>query len=121
MLNYITDDLSNYFLGNYENLCNIVYRKKNQIIDSPKSYPDHGYKYPIPNHQDLPIRKYKLSHGKNFPITSVLTSFGCPAKCSFCVSGRVDFRFRDPNNLRDNKKSYLNWYTLFFNEFNQSF
>ena len=99
LLNFVTNDLSNYFLENYENLSNVVYRKNDQIINTPISYPEHGYKYPVPNHQDLPIEKYKLSHGKNFPITSVLTSFGCPAKCSFCVSGRINFRFRDPENV----------------------
>ena len=107
LLNFTTDDVHNYFREDYENLSNIIYRHNNQIIKTDLKLPEWGFKLPIPNHEQLPLNKYQLSHGKNKPLTSVLTSYGCPHKCSFCVSGRIQYRYRDPENILEEIKYLL--------------
>ncbi len=108
ILNFTTNDALKYFNDEYENLNNIVYRYNNKIIKTSLKLPEWGFKLPIPRHDQLPLAKYQLSHGKNTPLTSVLTSYGCPHKCSFCVSGRIQYRYRDPENIIEELKYLKN-------------
>ena len=102
LLNFTTDDIAKYFKNDLKNLSNIVYRdKNNKIIHTLKKYNEKSFSYSIPMHEQLPLKKYQISHGKSKPLTTVLTAFGCPYKCSFCVSGRIDWTTRDVNNIID--------------------
>lgn len=98
ILNFTTDDTLRYFLGE-ENLENMVFRKGDEIVTTPKKFPPHKFAYPVPAHDHLPLERYRLSHGKRSPLTSVLTAFGCPSQCHFCVSGSINYRYRDPDNV----------------------
>ncbi len=97
--NFVTDDILNYFLNKRENLKNIVLRNNKEIIDYGIELPSNGFEIPIPPHNQLDLSKYKLSHGKSNFLTSVISSYGCPHKCSYCVSGKINYRYRDPDNI----------------------
>ena len=99
ILNFTTNDVLNFFLKNYENLNNVIYRKNNEIFATSIRMPDTNFVIPVPSHEDLPLSKYQISHGRTKPLTSVITSYGCPHKCSFCVSGRINFRYRNIDNI----------------------
>ena len=99
LLSFVTEDIRKYFQNDLDDIQNVVYRKGDEVIETAKSYPKHGYSYSVPLHEQLPLRKYQLSHGYSTPMASVLTSFGCPATCTFCVSGSINYRYRDPANV----------------------
>lgn len=99
LLNFTTDDILKYFNSDYETLCNVVYRQGENIIETPLRYPPNGYAYPVPVHEQLPLEKYNLSHGRVKPFTTVLSGYGCPARCSYCVCEKIDYRYRDPANV----------------------
>ena len=99
ILNFTTDDIVKYFEGDFENMNNIVYRSNDKIIRTPTRGSENGYSYPVPLHEQLPLKSYNLSHGRSKPLTSVLTSYGCPAVCSFCVSEKIEYRYRNPQNV----------------------
>lgn len=104
VLNYVTDDILKYFNENYEGLKNFVYRLNGEIVEKEKIMPENDFSYSIPPHEHLPLEKYRLSHGKKVPLTSVVTSYGCPAKCSFCVSGKINYRARSVDNIIEELK-----------------
>ncbi|MDI6791411.1 MAG: radical SAM protein [bacterium] len=58
---------------------------------------------PYPAHHLLPIAKYKPSTGnyKRLPAMSMMTSRGCPGKCTFCSTEAMGkrTRFRTPANI----------------------
>lgn len=99
LLSFVTQDIRRYFQNDLDGIENLVYRDGDKIVQTAKSYPKHGYSYSVPLHEQLPLHKYQLSHGYSTPMASVLTSFGCPATCSFCVSGSINYRYRDPSNV----------------------
>ena len=78
ILNFTTPDILNYFLENEKKLKNIVYRKDRKIISKPIEMNETNFQIPVPPHNQLPLNKYQLSHGYTKPVTSVLTSYGCP-------------------------------------------
>ena len=97
--NFTTEDILNYFLNKKENLKNIVIRNGNKITDYGIKLPENGFKLSIPPHNQLNLKNYQLSHGRSNFLTSVISSYGCPHVCSFCVSGKIKYRYRDPNNI----------------------
>jgi len=97
--NFTTNDILKYFKNEYDDLYNITYRENGKIIQKPLNYGSSHYRYPVPHHDQLPLKKYRLSHGKAYPLTSVLTSWGCPSKCNFCVQEAIDYRFRSVDNV----------------------
>jgi len=105
IINFTTDDIVKYFEGDFGNMNNIVYRSKDKIVRTPTRQAENGYSYPVPLHEQLPLKSYNLSHGKSKPLTSVLTSYGCPAVCSFCVSEKIAYRYRNPQNVIEELKA----------------
>ncbi len=99
IINFTTDDILSYFLNKRTGLKNLVYRENNKIIECENELPRNGFTLPIAPHDQLNLKKYRLSHGKSNYLTSVITSYGCPHKCSFCVSGKINYRYRDPDNI----------------------
>ena len=100
LLNFTTDDIVKYFNDEYKNLYNIVYRDNNdKIVHTLKKYHEGYFSFPVPMHEQLPLNKYQISHGRSRPLTTVLTAFGCPYKCGFCISGRIDWTSRSIENI----------------------
>ncbi|OGF25560.1 hypothetical protein A2331_01705 [Candidatus Falkowbacteria bacterium RIFOXYB2_FULL_34_18] len=98
LLNFVTNSILDY-LNNKSDIKNLVYRKDNKIINGGNYFPKNNFIVPIPRHELLPINKYILPHGKRNPITSVLTSFGCPYKCSYCVVQNIEYLARNIENV----------------------
>lgn len=97
--NFTTNDIIKYLGSDFDNLHNIIYRNNGEIVTTSDRNPDNGFSFPIPLHEQLPLNKYGLPHGNATPLTSVLTSYGCPAICSFCVAGKINYQYRAPSNV----------------------
>jgi len=109
LLSYVTDDYYKFLQNkNSSELKNVVYRKGGDIVSTVTNIPDANFKLGIPKHNQLPLSEYQLSHGKHVPLTAVATSFGCPSTCTFCVSGRIRYVMRDPNNILEELKYIKN-------------
>lgn len=76
---------------------NLLYRKNDEYIrgvDPGNRY----YSFPLPRYDLLPLRKYRIPHGRRKLFASFLTDFGCPYTCSFCFNGKWDHKLRDLDN-----------------------
>ena len=72
---------------NLEDIDGIVYKKEGQVITNKSR--DRVLKLdelPMPAYDLLPILKYKPAKGsyKRLPAMSMMTSRGCPGRCTFC-------------------------------------
>ena len=56
---------------------------------------------PIPRHNLFKIEKYRLPHARKNPFTSVLTNYGCPYTCSYCIAECIDFKYRSAESVMD--------------------
>jgi len=83
----------------------ITFRKKNEIIDTePRPFIKNIDEIPFPSRDLLPMHLYKFNGVK---YTTMLTSRGCPFKCSFCSSSRLFggyWRGRSPENVLEEIK-----------------
>ncbi|MEK7773554.1 MAG: radical SAM protein, partial [Deltaproteobacteria bacterium] len=85
-----------------EGIEGLVYRKGNGVAANKIAVVDDLDSLPFPAVHLLPNDRYSLVNAKN-PFGSIVTSRGCPFKCSFCIRGPIDkfVRFRDPRNVVD--------------------
>ncbi len=43
---------------------------------------------PTPVHELFPLRRYRLPYARRYPFSTVLTNFGCPFGCGYCIQAR---------------------------------
>jgi radical SAM superfamily enzyme YgiQ (UPF0313 family) len=91
----------------------ITFREKNEIIDTePRPFIKNIDNIPFPSRDLLPMHLYKFNGVK---YTTMLTSRGCPFKCSFCSSSRLFggyWRGRSPENVLEEMKTVYEEYGI---------
>lgn len=55
--------------------------------------------YPIPQHCLFPLERYSIPLGWQGTFSTVLTSFGCAHRCSFCSGGATRYRRRPTEDV----------------------
>ncbi|MEW6387005.1 MAG: radical SAM protein [Thermodesulfobacteriota bacterium] len=71
----------------------IVYRR-NGKVESPQGKSSRTFKIPRPRHDLFKNRLYRYPFCKREPFATVLTSYGCPYKCNFCIMANLPFKMR---------------------------
>jgi len=100
LLDFTSDVLLRYFRGELkgEKTDYIAYRWEGQILEGRRYTEQKEFEMPYPRLELFPWRTYRIPHGRYMPFASTLTNFGCPFKCSFCVSSTVPLKLRKPEN-----------------------
>lgn len=97
------------------------YKHKGKIIINPKtSYIDDLDSIPFPARHLVNLEKYfglKVSHGRRMHkhFSPIVTSRGCPAKCTFCSVVKVwgrRYRFRSTKNVIEEMRELKNKYNI---------
>jgi len=101
LLDYTSTDILHFLEGNLDEISSMAYRDNGRIKVRKEPVRPHEFSFPIPHHEKLPLKKYLLAQGKRFPFTTVLASFGCPFKCTFCVASVLGYKFRSVDNVMD--------------------
>ncbi len=80
----------------------LLYRNAaGEYVDGPV-YPAHGkFRHPVPRYELFPWRQYRVPHARKIPFASMMTDFGCPYHCSFCMTGTLGYRLRDLDNVAE--------------------
>jgi anaerobic magnesium-protoporphyrin IX monomethyl ester cyclase len=98
----LVDLLSKSNLENLGEVAGITFRKNRKIVRTPdRPFIQNLDQLPYPAYEYFPLRRYRL-FGKL--ILPVITSRGCPFRCTFCLAPRMAgkrFRARSPKNVVD--------------------
>jgi anaerobic magnesium-protoporphyrin IX monomethyl ester cyclase len=80
----------------------LVFEENNHIVDTGlREFNNHLDLLPFPARHLTPYKKYYSLIAKKNPITSMLTSRGCPYRCLYCHRPHMgrQFRARSPENV----------------------
>ncbi|MFT4541761.1 MAG: anaerobic magnesium-protoporphyrin IX monomethyl ester cyclase [Planctomycetota bacterium] len=65
-----------------------------RISDGPAAKRRGSYRVPRPRHELFPDHGYHFSFARKRRFATVLTDYGCPYPCTFCVIGTLGFQTR---------------------------
>lgn len=75
----------------------LAYREGYRIICN---HSENKYiSYPTPKHELFNLKQYRLPHGKRCLFSCIITNFGCPYKCGFCIAQNVKYKMRDSSEI----------------------
>lgn len=118
LLDFTTDDIVKYLQGKTPN-ANMMYRKQKRLVKRPVPRPVvKNIKIPVPRYDLFPNRKYRYPFIRKYPFATVLTDYGCPFKCTFCIMSRIGFKLRSIENVIEELK-YLKkngFKNIYFND-----
>lgn len=98
MLDFSTDDILKYLRG--EKPEQMIYRKNQEIIVDKKDTRKFIVEdIPLPRHEFFPLKDYKYPFVKKPLFATVLTDYGCPFNCNFCIMSQIGFKLRSTNNV----------------------
>ena len=82
----------------------LAWRKQDDLIlNFPRPFINSLDDLPIPLHELLPLKKYRMPYIRG-PFTFIVTSRGCPAGCTYCikhVSYQYSTRVRSPELIME--------------------
>jgi radical SAM superfamily enzyme YgiQ (UPF0313 family) len=106
--NYFDKEIVQYINGLEVTTKSISFRKERNVSIGKINYISHGEKIlaAVPAIEKFPLKFYSTPLSLRKPIASVVTSFGCPYGCSFCVASELNLYHREISNLRSELEHY---------------
>jgi anaerobic magnesium-protoporphyrin IX monomethyl ester cyclase len=81
--------------GQRQELCDATVRRPDGSIARVRGGPRKGsFRVPRPRHELFPRAGYRFSFARRASFATVLTDYGCPYPCTFCVIGTLGFKTR---------------------------
>lgn len=80
---------------------NLHYRHKGNLILGERKLESKTFTLPLPRYELFPYKRYRIPHGKGKPFASILTDYGCPFRCSFCIGGKLGYKTREISNVME--------------------
>ncbi len=100
ILDFAADDVTRFLHGDDDALEQAVVRRGDRVRTVRRPRPRGGaYVLPVPRHDLFLNPGYRFSFVRAAPFTTIITDFGCPYPCTFCVMSGLGSKFRDVDNV----------------------
>ena len=105
MLDFTTEDVIHFLEGEKEKIGFLAYREGNKIIK-----PDinrnkiRNYDVPIPRYELFPNNNYRFPFVKRYPMATLMSDYGCPYTCTFCIISTIGFKLRSVDKVVEELK-----------------
>lgn len=105
VLDFTSGDIISYLDCNFEAATGIVYRINGNICKGNYTrHKNNEFTLPIPRHELFSSGNYRFPFVRHKNFATVLTSYGCPFNCSFCVMSTLGYRYRTVDNVLEEFK-----------------
>jgi anaerobic magnesium-protoporphyrin IX monomethyl ester cyclase len=92
--------------GNFEDVPGLVFKKNDQIIQTPNADPPERFTdYPMAARHLVPNELFAEFPTTRRNFSLMVTSKGCPMRCTFCEAGRTMYDPRTPEQVVDEMES----------------
>ncbi|MCW8914962.1 MAG: radical SAM protein [Magnetovibrio sp.] len=92
-LDFSSESSVRYAEGERTDLVDLVYRDGDTIVEGPTSV-GKSFAIGLPPHELFKPFAYRFPFATRTPFASVLTDYGCPYRCSFCVMAQLHYHAR---------------------------
>ncbi len=105
LTDFTSSSLYRYLKGERDGLSNLFYRDdEGRIIGSILHKKGTILSIPMPRYNLFPREDYSYPFAMKYPFATVLTDYGCPFGCRFCIAGAIGFKERPVNDVLDDLK-----------------
>ncbi len=81
---------------------NVIYRNSSGDVVTTPVHQERGvFSVPRPRHELFPLGAYRFILTRRRLFATVLTDFGCPFPCHFCISGHLGFKLRELDGVEE--------------------
>ena len=99
MLDFMDESIIDYLEGNIPPT-NIIYKSSSGEIQGEVSRVRHvEINLPPPDHSLFPLEKYRYPFVKSNKFATVLTDYGCPFRCRFCIMSQIGYKTRSISSV----------------------
>jgi anaerobic magnesium-protoporphyrin IX monomethyl ester cyclase len=115
---FISGDIPNYLKNQWNDITNMVFRDGERIVQRRRDTGVRTFELPVPRHELVINRRYRFPFVRHRRFTAVITNFGCPFRCSFCIANTLGFKYRPYANVMEELRSIvkLNIREIFFED-----
>lgn len=100
IMDFTSRDIIPYIEGRYETITSMVYRTVDSIRRTDYVRPkNEEFELPVPRHDLFKSDGYRFPFIRHKEFATVLTEYGCPFKCSFCIMSTLGSRYRNVENV----------------------
>ncbi len=96
---FTTDDVLHVLEGRPEQAKNVYWRKADTTFASDAGPRRGEFEIPVPRHELFLGLPYTFPFARHHPFSTLLTDFGCPFFCRFCLYATMGFRQRPVENV----------------------
>lgn len=100
LLDYASTGWLPYLQGARPASRDIAYLEGGRYI-SQRAEATGEYSIGIPRLEMFPYKKYRMPFARKLPYAGVVTDFGCPFKCDFCLIGQLPYKLRPVDEVLD--------------------
>lgn len=79
----------------------IIHKYEGRILKGTGEGKKGVFDIPMPRHELFPLKKYIYPFIKESLFATVLTDYGCPYRCSFCIMSTLPYKWRSVNNVME--------------------
>lgn len=98
VLDFTASDILDFLDGRREGLHSLAIPG----VAPPRKRPrGEEFSIPIPRHELFSSPNYRFPFVRNRRFATLLTDYGCPYRCSFCVMASLGYRYRPVGNVMD--------------------
>lgn len=87
-------DVVRYLDGDLDAVEAMTLRREGRVERVERGARKGTFRIPRPRHELFPERGYRFSFARRRRFATVLTDYGCPYPCTFCVIGTLGFKTR---------------------------
>jgi radical SAM superfamily enzyme YgiQ (UPF0313 family) len=99
LLDFTTRDIISYLEGDHGAAADMLIRSGDKILPFRAGTAAARFEIPVPRHEIFARGAYRHPFVRSRRFATVLTDYGCPFHCSFCVMGTLGFKSRTPDSV----------------------
>ncbi len=100
---FANQDIVHYLDGKLESVCEMTVRRSGGAIERIRVHGKQrgSFRVPRPRHELFPEHGYRFSFARSARFATLLSDYGCPYPCTFCVIGTLGFQTRPVADVLD--------------------
>jgi radical SAM superfamily enzyme YgiQ (UPF0313 family) len=101
ILDFTGDGIIKYIMEDYDNARGMVIRGEEKVDDKRERQKpaQNTFDVATPVHELFLDDGYRFPFVRHYPYTTVITTFGCPFKCKFCIGSVLGFKARSVESI----------------------